>query len=352
MLTQAREGLTLSSDALHAWAARVFQTTGMVESDALLAADVLVAANLRGVDSHGILRLKNYIGRLESGLNNPRPQLRIECDSPAALRVNGDNGVGMVVGAYAMRLAIERAREFGVASVAVYRSSHYGMAAYYPLMAVKADMIGFTCANTSSSMPPWGGVVPFLGTNPLAFAAPGDMVLDMSTTQVSGGKFMIAMRDGKKIPFGWATDRAGNPTDDPQVAWDGLYTPLGGYKGFGLALMVEILSSLLSGAAFGPHVYQPPQDGKPGADVNVGHFFMAIDVARFCPVAEFQTRMKQLADEIHACEPAPGGEPSTIPGERSSATAEQRQRNGIFLPANVVADLEQIGERRGVPFQS
>jgi LDH2 family malate/lactate/ureidoglycolate dehydrogenase len=350
MLTTTRETLTVSSNALLDWAQRVFETTGMSRDNAHTAAQVLVSANLRGVDSHGILRIKNYLDRLNSGLNNPRPNITIERDNPNALLVNGDNGTGMVVGVYAMRLAITRAREFGVASVGVHHSSHYGMAAYYAIMAAEQDMVGLTLANTSPAMPPWGGVTPYLGTNPLAFAAPGGFVFDMATTQVSGGKFMVAMREGRKIPTGWATDRAGKPTDDPEVAWNGLYAPLGGYKGFGLALMVEILASTLTGAAHGPHVYQPPSENKPGADVNVGHFFMAIDIARFCPLEIFRARMAQLADEIHACEPVTPGDDIYLPGERSQTISAQRSMDGIPLSSTLISDLQAIGARSGVPF--
>lgn len=350
MLTNTLESVTVSSDALLDWTQRVFETTGMSAADAHTAADVLVTANLRGVDSHGILRIKPYLDRLTSGLNNPRPNITIERDHPNTLLVNGDDGIGMVVGTFAMRLAIERARELGVASVGVHRSTHYGMAAYYAIMAADEDMIGMTFANTSAVMPPWGSVTPYLGTNPLAFAAPGNFVLDMSTTQVSGGKFLVAISEGRKIPFGWATDKAGNPTDDPAVAWSGLYAPLGGYKGFGLALMVEILASALTGAARGPQVYQPPVDSKPGADMNVGHFFMAIDVAHFCPPEIFRARMEQLAEEIHACEPVTPGDSILMPGEHSADTLSHRRAQGIPLLSTLRTDLVTIGERVGVPF--
>lgn len=352
MLTRTQETVLIPADVLNDWAQRVFQTTGMSEQDARTAADVLVSANLRGVDSHGIMRLKPYLERLSSGLNNPHPNISITRDNPNAVLLDGDNGVGMVVGSYAMRLAIERARELGVASVGVHHSSHYGMAAYYVLMAAQADMVGFAFANTSSAMPPWGSVTPYLGTNPLAFAAPGGLVLDMSTTQVSGGKFLLAQSKGEKVPFGWATDREGNPTDDPKVAWSGLYAPLGGYKGFGLALMVEILSSTLTGAAFGPHVYRTPTATTPGADVNVGHFFIAMDVAHFCPVPEFTARMTQLANEIHACESVVEGDRIYMPGERSAETVARREREGIPFAPTVLADLRRIGERVGIPFST
>jgi LDH2 family malate/lactate/ureidoglycolate dehydrogenase len=206
-------------------------------------------------------------------------------------------------------------------------------------------MIGMSFTNTGSSMAPWGSKTPFMGTNPLAFAAPGGIdsgiTMDMATSQVAWGKLMLAARAGKKIPFGWATDKDGKPTDDPEIGMDGLMLPLGGYKGYGLALFVEVLCAMLTGADYGPHL----KDGK-----GVGHFFVAIDIARFVPLAEFQERLKTMVDEIHAGERAPGVERLYVPGEIEMETETRRNHEGIPLPEDVIADLTALGKQQNTPF--
>lgn len=338
---------------LRAWVARVFERAAVPADDAAVAADVLVAANLRGVDSHGVLQLPLKVERVLSGIINPRPRCRVERDSPAAMLVDGDNGLGMVVGAWAMRQAIERARACGAAVAAVRHSNHFGATAYYAQMAAAAEMIGLCGTNSGgASMAPWGSVTGYLGTNPLAFAAPGGidggLVLDMATSQVAWGKVELAARAGQKIPLTWATDREGRPTDDPQVAMHGLMLPLGGYKGYGLALMLEILCGVLSGAGFGPHVVNFYEE--PDREENSGHVFVAIDVARLMPIGQFKARMARIVDEIHACQPSEGVTRIYVPGEMELETAARRQGEGIPLPADVVAGLVGLGERVGEPF--
>lgn len=330
---------------LRDWSARVFATVSVPEADCQTASDVLVSANLRGVDTHGIVRLAHYIKRIQSGIINPQPRLAIERDGAASALVDGDFGMGMVVGSWAMNAAIERARAYGMSVVGVRQSTHYGAADYYARLACKVNMIGMSFTNTGPSMAPWGSKTPFMGTNPLAFAAPGGIeggiTMDMATSQVAWGKVMLAARAGKKIPFGWATDKDGKPTDDPTIGVDGLMLPLGGYKGYGLALVIEILCALLTGADYGPHL----NDGK-----GVGHFFVAVDVSRFASLAEFQERLAVLVDEIHACERAPGVERLYVPGEMEMETEMRRTREGIPLPQDVVSDLTELGKQQNEPF--
>jgi LDH2 family malate/lactate/ureidoglycolate dehydrogenase len=349
-----RDSLLVLAEDLSAWVTRVFVRASVPAKDAATAADVLVAANLRGLDSHGVLQLSRKVRRVLSGAVNPQPDIRIErhTSGPAALLVDGDNGLGMVVGVWAMRQAIQRAREHGSAVVAVRRSSHFGMAAYYAQLASAAEMIGLSFTNSSATMAPWGAVTPYLGTNPLAFAAPGGIeggiVLDMATSQVAWGKVELAARAGNKIPLTWATDRAGRPTDDPHQAMQGMMLPLGGYKGYGLALMVEILCGVLSGAAFGPHLadfYLQPERTE-----DTGHFFAAIEVARFMPLEQFTSRMAQMVNEIHACQPADSETRIYVPGEIEMEIVARRRREGIPLPADVVNDLRLLGEEVGEPF--
>jgi LDH2 family malate/lactate/ureidoglycolate dehydrogenase len=292
------------------------------------------------------------VRRVLMGSMNARPNLRVAGGGGAALLVDGDNGVGMVVGAWAMRQAMERARGTGAAVAAVRRSGHFGMAAYYAQMAAAEDMIGLCGTNGGACMAPWGSVTPYLSTNPLAFAAPGGIdggiTLDMATSQVAWGKVELAARAGKKIPLTWATDENGRPTDDPHAAMKGLMLPLGGYKGYGLALMVDILSGVLTGAGFGSHIgdfYQHPEQPE-----GVGHFFMAIAVEAFMPLAEYYGRIQQMVEEIRACQPAEGVERIYVPGEIEAETAARRSREGIPLPADVVRDLRALGEEIGEPF--
>jgi LDH2 family malate/lactate/ureidoglycolate dehydrogenase len=339
---------------LRTWVTQVLARSSVLPDEAALAADVLVSANLRGVDTHGVVRLPLNVRRVRSGAVNARPEVRVVQEGSAAALVDGDNGMGLVVGVWAMREAIRRAREQGTAAVSVRHSNHFGAAAYYAQMASAADMIGLSFTNTDPGMAPWGSTTPYLGTNPLAFAAPGGMeggiVMDMATSQVSWGKVMLAARAGQKIPLGWATDREGRATEDALEAMRGLMLPLGGYKGYGLALMVEILSGVLSGSSFGPHV---ADDGaQPYRPQDVGHFFMAIDVESFMPVEQFKARMNQLVDEIHACHAAEEASRIYVPGEIEMETAARRQREGIPLPNDLVQELVQLGEQLGEPFPS
>lgn len=339
---------------LREWTARIFRGAAVPEADAETAADVLVNSNLRGVDTHGVVRLPLNVRRLRSGGVNPHPKLQVVRDSSAAVLVDGDNGMGMVTGVWAMREAIRRAPQFGAVVASVRHSNHFGAAAYYAQLASGAGQIGLSFTNTDKGMAPWGSVTPFLGTNPMAFAAPGGIeggiVMDMATSQVSWGKIMLAARAGEKIPIGWATDRRGRPTQDAHEAMQGLMLPLGGYKGFGLALMIEILCGVLSGSSIGPHVVD---DGaKPYRAQDVGHFFIAIDIAHLLPLAEFQARMRQMVDEIHSCELAEGVSRLYVPGEIEMETAKRREVEGIPISGDLADDLVQLGLEVGEPFPS
>lgn len=350
----SENGRLVPAPELKAWVARVLQSAGVPSTDAETAADVLVSSNLRGVDTHGVVRLPLNLRRLSSGAVNARPNVRIVQDSPATILVDGDNGMGLVTGAWAMREAVRRARESGAMVASVRHSNHYGAAAYYAQLASGAGLIGLSFTNTDAGMAPWGSVTPYLGTNPMAFAAPGGIeggiAMDMATSQVSWGKVMLAARAGEKIPLGWATDRSGRPTQDAKEAMQGLMLPLGGYKGFGLALMIEILCGVLSGSSFGPHVVD---DGaKPYRTQDVGHFFIAIDIEHFMPLEEFQARIRQVVDEIHACRLSENVSRLYVPGEIEMETAIRRKREGIPLAANLVEELVQLGLEVGEPFPS
>jgi LDH2 family malate/lactate/ureidoglycolate dehydrogenase len=244
--------------SLRAFCEEVFLSCGMVQEDAAIVADSLVQANLRGVDSHGVARVGIYAKRLKMGLVNPRPNVGIVRESAGTLLVDGDNGMGQVVGVRAIDLGLDKAGKSGGISVGVRRSNHYGAGAYYVQRAVARDAIAFAYSNAPPTMAPWGGVDPYVGTNPYAYGVPAGehrpIVLDMATSIVARGKIILAAERGEPIPEGWAIDAEGNPTTDAQEALAGSVLPFGGPKGYALSLMIDIMAGALTGAGFGPGI--------------------------------------------------------------------------------------------------
>lgn len=331
----------------------VFLKAGMPEADARVETDSLIEANLRGVDTHGITRmLCIYVERLRCGAVNARPRPRVVSDNPGSALVDGDNGMGAVVANWAMELCVQKARESGAAWVGVRNSNHFGTCAYWAMKAAQSDMVGFATTNGPSNMAPWGGVTPYMSTNPLSFAVPagagGAVVVDMATSVAAKGKVFLAAKKGTKLPEGWAMDKRGRPTTDPQEAIEGLVMPLGGHKGYALSLMIDVLCGILTGADFGPHI------GKLYGDFdrpqNLGHLFGAIDVARFVPVDVFKARVEQMRSEITAVEKAEGVTRIFIPGELEQEEAARRLVRGIPIPPAVVKDFAELGQELGVPF--
>ena len=345
--TASRSARSYSAASLRTWAQKILQRISLPSADAVHAADVLVRTSLRGVDTHGIIYLPRYVREIRQGHVNPQPNIRVEGEAPATAVMNGDNGLGIVAGVRAMREALRRARLVGAAAVSVRNSTHFGAAAYYVQMASAEGFIGLAFSNAEAIMAPWGSHTLLLGNNPFAIAAPGGIdggvVLDMATTKVAWGRLDLAARAGEKIPLGWATDRQGRPTDDPRVGMSGLMLPLAEHKGYGLSVMVEILCSVLSGAAYGTHIV----NGR-----DLAHLFFAIEVARFAPFEAFQTRMTQLVDEIHACEPAEGVSRVYVPGEIEMEIAARREREGIPVTPDLATELIELGEQVGEPFLS
>jgi len=346
------DSIRVHGTALRQWALKIFAHMGVPGDDAALASDALVNANMRGVDTHGVMWLPIYVQRLRSGLVNPRPQIRVTRNRAMVIGVDGDSGLGIVVAARAMQETILTAKEFGLAATTVRNSNHFGAAGYFARMATSQKMIGIAMSNAGPAMAPWNSVTPYLGTNPLAFAAPGGIeggiVLDMATSQVAGSRVLLAMRAGLEIPPGWATDLRGRPTRDARVAWEGLMMPLGGYKGYGLALMVEILCGIMSGSSFGPHLY----DSTRGAYVahDIGHFFLAIEIEAFMPLAVFQKRLEQCVDEIRACSPLEGTGSVYVPGDIEAASEILRAEEGIPIPGYLLHELRKLGTEVGECF--
>lgn len=326
---------------------------GLSPRHAALVTEGLVEAELRGQGSHGVSRLLDiYIQRLSARATNPQPDIRIVARRAGTAVVDGDNGPGQVVGRFAMDLAIDLAREHGLGAVAARHSNHYGAAAYYLNAAVKKGLIGISTTNAPPNMPPWGGRKPYLGTNPLAIAVPagkyGAILLDMATSVVAKGKIQLMAKEGQTtMPPGWALDAEGRDTQSIDAALQGgMMLPVGGPKGYGLAVMVEILSAMLSGADFGPHLgnmytqFDRPQ--------NIGHFFGAIDVSGFLPMEAFTARIEGFIEELRAVPRREGVAEILMPGEIEARCAERYRREGIPIEAPVLAEISRLAERFGV----
>ncbi len=311
----------------------------------------LVEADLRGVESHGVVRLPIYVRRLRAGIVNPQPRLRTLRDTRTTAVVDGDNGMGQWVGMRAMDIAIGKGRAGNCAFVAVRNSNHYGAAAYYAQMAVPHDMIGFSCTiGGINHMLPWGGAEPLLGNNPFAFALPAGreypVVLDMACSVAARGKIIVAAKDGTPIPPDWATGPDGRPTTDAAEALQGFVQPVGGPKGYALTLTIGLLSTMLSGAFFGREVTHLYEDFE--RPQNIGHLFGVLPIAAFEEVGTFKQRMDKAIQEIRGAKRAPGVERIYLPGEREYLLRERRRRDGIPVNRAVVAELRELGAASGL----
>jgi LDH2 family malate/lactate/ureidoglycolate dehydrogenase len=314
---------------------------GVPPAAARQCADVLLEAELEGTGSHGVIRLPVYLSAIERGQIDPAGAVEIVDTGPGTATVNGGNTLGQVVSVAAMQTAIRKAAETGVASVTARNSNHYGAASYYTRMAARAGMIGISSTNSPKAIPAWGGREAFLGTNPLAIAFPTasdePLSVDLAMSVVARGKIMQAARANRPIPPGWALDEAGRETTDAGAALAGAMLPLGGPKGFALALAIEILSGVLSGAAFGPHVASiMEQDTDPA---NVGHWFLALDISRFLPLPVFFSQLEELTAGLKATKLAEGHSLIRMPGERGAGLRRQHLLEGLNLPGETVQAL-------------
>ena len=349
-------------EQLFEFSVRVFGHLGVPEEDARTAATVLEAADLRGIDSHGVARLHSYFDMVTLGRINPRPTVTIVRESPSTATVDGGNGLGLVVGPKANAIAMEKADASGSGWVSVRNSNHFGIAGYYVLEALKHDLIGWAMTNATKTVAPLWGAERMLGTNPIAIAFPGleepPIVIDMATSAAAYGKIEIAKRAGKPIPLGWAVDRSGAPTTDPNAMIDGgAQLPLGsdrergGHKGYGLAVMVDVLSAVLSGANWGP--FTPPfalQQEMPERSVGkgIGHFFGALRIDAFIDKDEFKRQIDDFIRTLRKTRPAPGTAGPLIPGDPEREAEAIRRREGIPLVAAVVDELRDISRQTGI----
>jgi len=342
---------------------RVFRHFGVPEEDARTAATVLQAADLRGIDSHGVARLHSYFDMLTLGRIDPKAKVTVVRESQSTATVDGGNGLGLVVGPKANAIAMEKALAAGSGWVSVRNTNHFGIAGYYVLQALERDLIGWAMTNTTPLVAPLWGSERMLGTNPIAIAFPGleepAIVIDMATTAAAYGKIEIARRAGKQIPTGWAIDRAGAMTTDPNAMIDGgAMLPLGsdrdrgGHKGYGLAVMVDVLSAVLSGANWGPFV--PPfalRQEIPTRSVGkgTGHFFGALRIDAFIDKDEFKKQIDELVRILRKTRPAPGTTGPLIPGDPERQAEKIRRLEGIPLVTAVADELRDISRQTGIP---
>jgi len=271
-------------------------------------------------------------------------------DTKALALIDGDGGHGQVPGVKAMKLAIEKAKVNGIGACGVRNSGHFGAAAYYAMMALEEDMIGFATTGGHPCMAPWGGMNLVVGNNPLAYVIPAGeelpIVLDMATSVKAQGWIELAALAGEKIPFGWALDEEGNPTNDPHTAIESNHVvPIGGYKGYGVAVVMDILAAVLTGADWGTRILAKRGAKEPVSD---GHFFIAIEIEPFMPLGEFKARMDEMIKGIKAAKPARGVERIYLPGELEFERKERYLKTGIPLPSAVVESLVRCGEGLGV----
>lgn len=349
MAGTANAGTRVPADELRELVAATFRRCGMGEEDAPLLADSLVAADRRGVHSHGVLRVPEYVKKLTGGGVDPRGRPQVVRDVGACLVVDGGNSMGQVGASFAMQRAITRAAETGIAAAAVRGSNHCGALAYYAMQALPHAMIGLATTNALPTMAPWGGAERLLGINPLAIAVPAGrelpIVYDAAWSGSAHGKLRVYAQQGRPIPEGWALDRAGRPTTDPTAAIDGLLLPIGGFKGAGLAMIMGILSSLLSDAAYGTELGSLESGARPGQD---GHFFAAIRVSAFIDVDRFRTRVDTAIRQVHACRLTAGAESIYAPGEPEFLSERAALRDGIPLNAVTLADLGRAAAGLGL----
>jgi len=348
-----------TKDFLFDFTKRVFMKMGCSETDAVIIADVFLAAELRGHASHGMIRIKDYFELWHAGRINVKPQVKVVHESPCTAVVDGDNAVGMIAARRSMEIAIGKARSAGTGWVATRNSNHFGIAAYYAMQALPHGMIGVWLTNSQPLIAPTYGRERILGTNPISVAVPAGgkrpYVLDMATSIVPMGKIMLAETKGQKVPLGYGIDGDGNLTEDPKaIRYGGALLPLGGtdimsgYKGYGLALLVDILCGVLSGAAFGADVGSPVATS--GDPTNIGHFFMAVDIGAFRSPGDFGRDMDTLIGQLAGAAKEPGRDRIYIHGEKEFETRDFYLKNGIGLPEAVVEVLKAKGEETGVPF--
>ena len=341
----------LPAESLRRFVADALAKVGLPQSDAATCAELMVRADLLGADGHGIFRLPQYVRRIKGGAVNVNPKVRIAREAAGMALVDGDNGMGHVVMSFATKTAIEKAKSAGAAWVGVRNSNHAGPASLYAAMPLDHDMIGlYLAVGNANHMAPWGGIDLLLSTNPIAVAVPGSdgaIVLDMATSVAAYGKVKTAAQRGEAMPEGWMIDRRGRPLTDPKRADEGMLVPIGGYKGYGLALVFGLLAGTLNGAAMGSDTVDFNADDT--TPTNTGHAIVALSIAAFGDVDEFKRRVDKIAREIRRSKPLPGVTRVWLPGDQSRAKLEERSRSGIPVPKALRASLDKLAADLKIP---
>ena len=341
------------ADELKAACHRILQHEGVPAADALFVADTLVEADLRGIHSHGSMRLGRYVRELRGGITNPQPKIGIVDEGPAFARVHGDGALGQLVGRYAMTVCMDKAEETGSATVTAGQSRHFGAAGTFASMALDRDFVGIAMTVASPRLAPTGGKKPLFGNNPIAVAIPGvcgfPLVLDIAVGSLAAGKLELAAANGMPIPSGVARDIDGRPTTDAALALEGSIAPIGDHKGYGLTLVIEVLAGLLAGSPyFGvdrEHV------GQHVRERGIGHFFMAIDPGRFMPIDQFKKAVDGMVERVKASPRLPGVEEIFLPGEIDERRRRERLEHGVPLAASTVEMLRELASRCGARIQ-
>jgi LDH2 family malate/lactate/ureidoglycolate dehydrogenase len=350
-IAMTESSIRVSLGRLRAFIAAAFERLGLPATDALAVATLMAEADLQGSDGHGVIRLPQYAQRIMAGGVNPRPDIRVAQERSGMALINGDNGMGHLVMQRAADLAIEKARVAGVAWVGAQWSNHAGPASLYARMPLAHDMIGlYLAVGNANHLPPWGGLDMLLSTNPIAAAVPAGaeapVVLDMATTVAAYGKVKAKAQRGERMPEGWMIDRDGRPLTDPRRADEGFLLPIGGYKGYGLALLVGLLAGTLNGAAMGKDVVDFNHDHD--SVTNTGQAIVAIDVAAFGEVEEFKQRVDALVRDLRGSHRMPGVERIWLPGEQSRAKRIAYARDGIPIPMELMLKLKLLAAELGI----
>jgi ureidoglycolate dehydrogenase (NAD+) len=338
--------MPLKESELNALAVRALVGAGLPHPDAVDAARILVMADMFGLHTHGLSRIESYAGRLRGGGINAHAKVKVERVALSLARIDGDNGVGPLVGLRALEAATELARECGVGMALVRASNHFGPISPYNYLAAQGGFASMVCSNASVTIAPWGGRAARFGNSPIGFGVPnpGDhpFMLDMAMSVVARAKIRNALKRGERIPDTWATDRDGNPTSDPKAALDGFLLAIGGHKGYGLALMVDLFSGLLSGAAYLTHV----KSWLDEADVpqNLGHFFLLFDTSRLGSAEWLAQRMHDFCAILRSTPPSEPDKPVLVPGDIEIARMERHRRDGVTLEAGLEEKLEAIAK--------
>lgn len=331
---------------------QVFIRAGLLAEDAAVCMDSFLTSDLRGIRTHGVTHLKGYCERLEMGTTSTGADIEFTETSPSTVTVDAKHAIGMSAAMKVMEKCIENAQKNGVCFATVRNGCHFGFGGYFPMKAAEKGMIGICVANSPAMVVPFGGADPLLGTNPISVALPSGkypaLVLDMATSLVAKGKISLALKEGRDIPLGWAIDKDGNPTSDAAAANEGALLPMGGAKGYGLALLVSVLANALAGGA--PDWQIPGFWAHPEVKSNIGYFMGVIDISRFIPLDSFKDAVDHVFQTMKESRPAPGFSEVMIPGEIEYHLTEKNRAEGIEISEATLKEFRWLSEKYGVEY--